>query len=60
MAEVRRAADAVGAGAAVVAMVDVLPFTAALTVAADRGIEVFPHLWRDASAVDLRRRSRPQ
>ncbi|WP_412537931.1 2-phosphosulfolactate phosphatase [Longispora sp. K20-0274] len=43
-------ADAVGPGAAVVAVVDVLSFTTALTVAADLGIEVWPYRWRDASA----------
>jgi 2-phosphosulfolactate phosphatase len=44
-------ADAVGPGAAVVAVVDVLSFTTTLTVAVDRGIEVFPYRWRDDSAV---------
>jgi 2-phosphosulfolactate phosphatase len=43
-------ADAVGPGALVVAVVDVLSFTTALTVAADRGIEVFPYRWRDGRA----------
>lgn len=36
--------------ASVVAVVDVLSFTTALTVAADAGIEVFPYRWRDESA----------
>lgn len=49
-------ADAVGAGAAVVAVVDVLSFTTALTVAADLGIEVLPYRWRDASAFEYARR----
>lgn len=42
----------VGPGAQVVAVVDVLSFTTTLTVAAERGIEVFPYRWRDASAAD--------
>jgi len=44
-------ADAVGPGTSIVAVVDVLSFTTALTVAADRGIEVFPYRWRDERAV---------
>ncbi|GAB4054114.1 2-phosphosulfolactate phosphatase [Catellatospora paridis] len=51
-----RGADAVAAGAAVVAVVDVLSFTTALTVAADLGIEVLPYRWRDASAFEYARR----
>lgn len=43
-------ADAVGPGASIVAVVDVLSFTTALTVAADRGVEVFPYRWRDERA----------
>ncbi|MEV4755340.1 2-phosphosulfolactate phosphatase [Micromonospora sp. NPDC049559] len=43
--------DAVGPGAQIVAVVDVLSFTTALTVAADRGVEVFPYRWRDDRAV---------
>ncbi|WP_433796917.1 2-phosphosulfolactate phosphatase [Actinoplanes sp. CA-252034] len=43
-------ADAVGPDAAIVAVVDVLSFTTALTVAADRGAEVFPYRWRDDRA----------
>jgi len=34
-----------------VAVVDVLWFTTALTVAVDQGIEVFPHRWRDRTAL---------
>ena len=49
-------ARAIGPGAAIVAVVDVLSFTTALTVAADRGIEVFPYRWRDDSAADFARR----
>ena len=43
-------ADAVGSGAAVVAVVDVLSFTTTLTVAVERGIAVLPYRWRDDSA----------
>jgi 2-phosphosulfolactate phosphatase len=43
-------ADAIGPGAALVAVVDVLSFTTALTVAVERGIAVLPHRWRDDSA----------
>ncbi|GIG59866.1 hypothetical protein Lfu02_42380 [Longispora fulva] len=43
-------AGEVGAGAAIVAVVDVLSFTTSLTVAADQGIEVFPYRWRDDTA----------
>jgi 2-phosphosulfolactate phosphatase len=46
-------ADAIGRGALVAAVVDVLSFTTALTVAADRGIEVFPFRWRDHRAADF-------
>lgn len=46
-------ADAVGPGAAFVAVVDVLSFTTTLTVAVERGIRVLPHRWRDESAVAL-------
>ncbi|WP_430782576.1 2-phosphosulfolactate phosphatase [Actinoplanes sp. G11-F43] len=44
-------AKAVGSGTTIVAVVDVLSFTTSLTVAADRGIEVFPFRWRDERAV---------
>jgi 2-phosphosulfolactate phosphatase len=44
-------AAAVGRGADVVAVVDVLSFTTTLTVAADRGVEVFPYRFRDDTAV---------
>lgn len=35
----------------IVAVVDVLSFTTAVTVAADLGIEVYPYQWRDETAV---------
>ena len=46
-------ADAIGPGAGggdpvVVAVVDVLSFTTTLTVAAERGIDVFPYPFADA------------
>src|SRR6184192_1075931 len=44
----------VGAGVVagdIVAVVDVLSFTTAVTVAADRGIDVYPYRWRDETAV---------
>ncbi len=43
-------AEAIGSGAAIVAIVDVLSFTTALTVAVDQGMEVFPYRWRDLTA----------
>lgn len=43
-------ADAIAAGAALVAVIDVLSFTTALTVAAERGIAVMPFRWGDARA----------
>jgi 2-phosphosulfolactate phosphatase len=44
----------VGAGVVagdIVAVVDVLSFTTAVTVAADLGIEVYPYRWRDDTAI---------
>jgi len=49
-------ADAVAAGADVVAVVDVLSFTTTLTVAADKGIAVRPYPWRDETAAPFARR----
>lgn len=43
-------AENLGPAAAIVAVVDVLSFTTTLTVAADRGIEVYPYRWRDERA----------
>lgn len=43
-------ARAIGSDAALVAVIDVLSFTTALTTALDRGIDVFPYRWRDDSA----------
>jgi 2-phosphosulfolactate phosphatase len=48
-------ADAVGPGAAYVAVVDVLSFTTTLTVAVERGIAVLPYRWRDESALAVAR-----
>lgn len=45
-----RGAEECGAGASVVAVVDVLSFTTATTVAVGRGIDVLPYRWRDQSA----------
>lgn len=47
----RQGARALAPHASVVAVVDVLSFTTALTVAAEQGIAVRPYPWRDASAV---------
>ncbi|MEU4289818.1 2-phosphosulfolactate phosphatase [Kribbella sp. NPDC026596] len=38
-------------GGNLVAVVDVLSFTTAVTVAVDHGIDVYPYRWRDATAV---------
>lgn len=51
-------AEAVGAGAAYVAVVDVLSFTTTLTVAVEHGIAVLPYRWRDASAAETAERHR--
>jgi 2-phosphosulfolactate phosphatase len=49
-------AEAIGAGAAIVAVVDVLSFTTTVTVAVERGMAVLPYRWRDDSAVEVARR----
>ncbi|GAA2372103.1 hypothetical protein Cme02nite_00250 [Catellatospora methionotrophica] len=46
-------ADAVAPGTSIVAVVDVLSFTTALTVAADLGVTVIPCRWRDERAAAL-------
>ena len=46
-------ADAIGDGADVAVIVDVLSFTTTLTVAVDAGIEVVPSRWRDSRAEQL-------
>jgi 2-phosphosulfolactate phosphatase len=51
-------ADAIGPGAAVVAVVDVLSFTTTLTVAVQRGMSVLPYRWRDESAEQVAREHR--
>jgi 2-phosphosulfolactate phosphatase len=43
-------ATAISAGCDIAVVVDVLSFTTALSVAADRGIVVFPYPWRDERA----------
>jgi 2-phosphosulfolactate phosphatase len=48
-------ADAVGPGASVVAVVDVLSFTTTLSVAVEQGIAVLPYRWRDDSAAEVAR-----
>jgi 2-phosphosulfolactate phosphatase len=51
-------AGAIGPGAALVAVVDVLSFTTTLTVAVERGITVLPYRWRDGSAERVAREQR--
>jgi len=48
-------ASAVAAGADIAVVVDVLSFTTTLSVAADRGVDVFPYPWRDESAAEFAR-----
>lgn len=43
-------AAAIGGDADITIVVDVLSFTTTLSVAMDRGIEVFPYRWRDSGA----------
>ncbi|WP_127554030.1 2-phosphosulfolactate phosphatase [Actinoplanes sp. OR16] len=49
---------AIAGGAAFVAVIDVLSFTTALTVAVDHGAAVLPYRWRDASAAETAARHR--
>lgn len=48
-------ADAIGRGCHVAVVVDVLSFTTTLTVAADRGITIYPYRWSDESAATFAR-----
>ena len=48
-------ADAVGPGAALVAVVDVLSVTTTLSVAVERGIAVLPYRWGDRTAAQVAR-----
>lgn len=48
--------ERLGPSAAAVVVVDVLSSTTTVTVALDRGIEVVPHPWADATAADVARR----
>jgi 2-phosphosulfolactate phosphatase len=43
-------ASSIGADCEIAVVIDVLSFTTTLTVAADRGITVFPYPWRDERA----------
>jgi 2-phosphosulfolactate phosphatase len=49
-------ARAVSQGADLAVIVDVLRFTTAVSVAVDRGAQVFPYRWNDPSALDFARR----
>ncbi|MFC0629193.1 2-phosphosulfolactate phosphatase [Kribbella deserti] len=46
-----RGAEECAPGSSVVAVVDVLSFTTATTVAVEHGIDVLPYRWRDESAI---------
>ena len=46
-------AQAVTKDCDIAVVVDVLSFTTTLTVAADRGVTVFPYRWRDKRAADF-------
>ncbi|HZM76022.1 MAG TPA: 2-phosphosulfolactate phosphatase [Candidatus Limnocylindrales bacterium] len=48
-------AGEIGGDARFVTVIDVLSFTTALTVAVERGIDVYPYRWRDESAVEYAR-----
>ncbi|MGO8958393.1 MAG: 2-phosphosulfolactate phosphatase [Streptosporangiaceae bacterium] len=47
---------AISQGADIAVIVDVLSFTTAVSVAVDRGAEVFPYRWQDPSAREFARR----
>jgi 2-phosphosulfolactate phosphatase len=51
-----RGAQRVCEGADYAVIIDVLTFTTTLSVALDAGVEVFPYLWRDATAQEFARR----
>lgn len=51
-----RGARECGPGSTVVAVVNVLSFTTAVSVATERGIEVLPYRWRDETAAEYARR----
>ncbi|NEE01080.1 2-phosphosulfolactate phosphatase [Phytoactinopolyspora halotolerans] len=48
-----RGASETSAGAGFAVVVDVLSFTTTLSVAVDRGIDVFPYRWKDNGAIDF-------
>jgi 2-phosphosulfolactate phosphatase len=50
-----RGADAIASGARFAVVVDVLRFTTALSVAVERGAEVFPYPWQDETAAEFAR-----
>jgi len=52
----RQGAAAIGEGAGYAIIADVLSFTTTLSVAADRGAQVFPYRWQDSSARAFARR----
>ncbi|WP_427128999.1 2-phosphosulfolactate phosphatase [Pseudarthrobacter sp. S9] len=53
-------AMAIAPGAELAVVVDVLSFTTCVSVAVERGVEVFPYRWKDGSAEDFARGRRAQ